>query len=169
MRTGALYLVSLDISGNPLDDEGVKILGEALIASAVFFKDKRSVDNFESNSQLSEDSSVSFGGNSNNKIELEASAPSFIDPSKFVVKFIPLKHLNVSTCKFGPKGFIALLESIVRLTTLETLDVSHNNIGPRPSYMTAAADDGIGEGSDDETVDSEDAKVDKMDIAGELV
>ena len=41
MRTGAIYLTALDISGNPLGDEGIKTLGEALIASAVFLKKNR--------------------------------------------------------------------------------------------------------------------------------
>ena len=172
MRTGALYLTALDISGNPLEDEGVKTLGEALIASAVFDKRNRVDANdggFDSQSHLSDETSLATIDNAEAKLHLSATVSTFVSASQLQVRFIPLKRLNVSTCKFGTRGLLALLESLVRLTTLEVLDLSHNNIGPRPSYMTATKDDEDERESDEESEDSSEANLDKMSVVADFI
>jgi hypothetical protein len=52
---------------------------------------------------------------------------------QLLVKFIPLRFLDLSSTKMGPSGFVQLLTNLKFLdSTLRVLDVSNNNVGPRP-------------------------------------
>jgi Ran GTPase-activating protein (RanGAP) involved in mRNA processing and transport len=152
-------LFELDISQNPIGNEGCDIIGDCI-----------NKNNLHSLKKLNlSDCKITFNGmynlifnlQSNKKLETLNLNGNNLSNDKFskikpILPILNLKELKLSKCKLGNEGAISIAEGFINNTSLISLDISENRID----------DKGFGHFSDFPTVNY---TLEKFDISKNLI